>query len=214
VVCGCNNPPAPSALQLPEQGLSIKLEQRNSTTITRMPSELRIEIGDITRGQTLLTVWNGAEVVMRESIHENESFPFTWNNEKLAIECVQLDNELLGPDFGYFKLTGNQSSKTEASAQPNSAMSEKDKILRLIQVVEQSDITFIRNGDEHDAQEAAAHLRRKYDYAGSDIQTVDQFIENIASRSSSSNQPYQVKLKDGAIVNAEDWFRDRLKEIQ
>ena len=93
-------------------------------------------------------------------------------------------------------------------------MSEKEKILRLIEIVEKSDIAFIRNGDEHTAQEAADHLRRKYNYAENEIQTVDQFIVNIASKSSSSNQPYQVKLKDGTIVNAEDWFRERIKEIQ
>ncbi|MFM9985961.1 MAG: DUF5329 family protein [Flavobacteriales bacterium] len=213
-VIGCADEPKPSALQLPEQGLSIKLEQRNSTTITRIPSELRIEIGDITRGQTMLTVWNGAEVLMRESIHEKESYPFTWNNEKLRIECVQLDNELIGPDFGYFKLSGNQNSTLEPSPQSNSGISEKDKILQLIEIVEQSDIIFIRNGEEHNAQEAAAHLRRKYEYAGSDIQTAEQFITNIASRSSSTGEAYRVKLKDGSLVDAEAWFRERLRESQ
>ncbi len=222
-ILGCQNPPAPAitpeppeppALQLPAQGLSFKLEQRYTRSITDKPTELRIEIGDITRGQTMITVWNGSEILLQESISDNQSFPFTWYNQRLSIACVQLDNDLLGPDYGYFKLTGDTNSSKEASTTIAASMSEKEKILRLVEIVAKSDIIFIRNGEEHTAQEAADHLRRKYNYAENEIQTVDQFIVNIASKSSSSNQPYQVKLKDGTIVNAEDWFRERIKEIQ
>ncbi|MCP4442931.1 MAG: DUF5329 domain-containing protein [Aureispira sp.] len=39
------------------------------------------------------------------------------------------------------------------------------------------------------------------------IKTLDQFIENIASKSSISGKPYQVKLDDGTIVNTTDWYK-------
>ena len=209
LLAACENPPQNPSFQIPENGISIKLEQRNSSTITLVPSELRIEIGDITRGQTLLTVWSGAEVILRESIRENESFPFGWNGQKLSVECVQLDNELLGPDFGYFKIVSTDST----SAKEATGISEKDKIMTLIDLTSKSDIVFIRNGTEHTGAEAADHLRRKYKQSEDEIHTVEEFITALASRSSTTNEPYQVRLKDGTTMAAEAWFRERLAEI-
>lgn len=211
LIAGCDQPAKTSSLQIPAQGLNFKLEQRNSTTITHLPAELRVEIGDITRGQTLLTVWSGAQVLFRESMQENETGPFSWQNEKLTIECVQLDNELLGPDYGYFCLRSDEHPGT-TPASP-SALTEHEKIQKLIELTEKSQITFIRNGQDHSAQEAADHLRRKYDYAKDDIHTADQFIQEIASKSSSTGELYYVRMQDGTEVPAGDWFRERLKEV-
>ena len=212
LILGCGNSANQAALHIPDQGLSFKLEQRNSVTLAHLPSELRIEIGDITRGRTLLTVWSGREILYREAMQEKKAVPFVWNNEKLLIECVQLDNELIGPDFAYLRLTKNENNSVSPSQKLE--LSEEEKILRLIEITEKSQITFIRNGAEHTASEAAEHLRRKYEYAQEEIQTAQQFIVNIAGRSSTTNEVYLVKLPDGSPVRAEDWFRDRLREVE
>ncbi|HVP10886.1 MAG TPA: DUF5329 family protein [Phycisphaerae bacterium] len=85
--------------------------------------------------------------------------------------------------------------------------SDEDRIEQLLRFVEHSDVVFIRNGSEYDGAEAAAHLRDKLRAAGLQHPTVDQFIENIASRSSAVGQPYQVRLTDGRTVDAGPWLR-------
>src|SRR5687768_6763203 len=61
------------------------------------------------------------------------------------------------------------------STQPSQAapaMTEAQKIEALIASIEQlQGAVFIRNGTEHDAAKAAAHLRRKLDYAGKKVKT-------------------------------------------
>jgi len=76
----------------------------------------------------------------------------------------------------------------------------------LIQTVAASNVTFIRNGTEHSAAEAADHLRSKWKRARGKVKTLDQFIENIASKSSMSGRPYQVRTADGELINAADWY--------
>ena len=62
----------------------------------------------------------------------------------------------------------------------------------LLDYVSASGCIFIRNGTEHAAEDASDHLRMKYRrghrYAG----TAEGFIENLASQSSWSGQPYEV----------------------
>ena len=74
--------------------------------------------------------------------------------------------------------------------------------------------TFIRNGEPHPAKDAAAHLRRKRDYAGDKITKAEQFIDELASKSSQSGEPYKIKLKEGTEVPAGDYLRQKLAEIE
>jgi hypothetical protein len=90
---------------------------------------------------------------------------------------------------------------------------ERARIEALLEAVEGSDVTFVRNGTPHDAKEAASHLRRKWKYAGDRELTAEQFIENIGSKSSTSGRAYLVRLADGTEVKAGDWLRARLAGI-
>ena len=75
---------------------------------------------------------------------------------------------------------------------------ERERIDRLIRhVAAQRGIQFIRNGDNHDAAGAAAHLRAKLERAGDRVRGVEEFIDGVASRSWLSGQPYRVRLADG-----------------
>lgn len=73
--------------------------------------------------------------------------------------------------------------------------------------------TFIRNGSDHDATEAASHLRRKVNYVGDNLKTVEQFISEIASKSSWSGKAYQIKLSDGKLVTSEEFLKNQLKKL-
>lgn len=208
---GCGNSTNQLALQIPEQGLSFKIEQKNSVTLASVPTDLRVEIGKITRGQTLLTIWSQEEMVHREALQEKKSVPFVWNGEKLMIECVQLDNELTGPDFAHLRLT--KGVNNTASQPVKVQLTEKEKILRLIDITEKSQMHFIRNDVRYTSIETAELLRNNYSLAESEIRTAQEFIINIASKSSATGEIYYAELMDGSVLRAEDWYRDRLREV-
>jgi len=92
---------------------------------------------------------------------------------------------------------------------------ENNKIEFLISSVENlKDTKFIRNGSEYNGREAAKHLRMKLRRAGDRVQTADDFISLITSKSSVSGKPYLIRLPDGKTIKSEKYFRDKLKEYR
>jgi hypothetical protein len=71
---------------------------------------------------------------------------------------------------------------------------------------------FYRNGTWHEAAAAQAHLHDKYLMlvGRRPIHTTEDFIDKVASYSSFSGEPYQVRCKHGAAVRADQWLRDEL----
>jgi hypothetical protein len=76
-----------------------------------------------------------------------------------------------------------------------------------------TDITFVRNGSKYSAERAVSHLRSKLQRAGDQISTAEQFVDNIASKSSLSGKPYLVILADGTTVKAAEYFHGLLREV-
>lgn len=115
-------------------------------------------------------------------------------------------------------------SSISISAYAKDKMSlEERKIEMLLEVIEKSGATFIRNGENHSAVKAKSHLEFKYNKARnmfwffgpkSKISAVE-FIEKIASKSSTTGEIYKIKPKDAAeAVPTEQWMKERLKEIE
>lgn len=92
------------------------------------------------------------------------------------------------------------------SAEP----AKNEEIEFLITTVETSGGHFIRNGTEYDGHQAADHLRMKLNRAGSRVQTPEQFIEGIASKSSISGSLYEIRLADGRTVPSGTWLTEAL----
>ena len=94
-------------------------------------------------------------------------------------------------------------------------MMEREKIERLLAAVESAEgDVFIRNGGEHSAADAAEHLRTKWQAAGEQIKTAEEFIDKIGTKSSLSGEPYRVRLANGADVPASDYLREKLSDIE
>ena len=74
---------------------------------------------------------------------------------------------------------------------------EQAKIDWLLAEVGNSKAVFIRNGKEYDAWRAVSHLKSKLFLAGKRVQTVREFIVGVASRSSETGKPYEIRLADG-----------------
>jgi hypothetical protein len=92
--------------------------------------------------------------------------------------------------------------------------SEKEKIDYLLETLENSNLIFIRNGDEYSSKEARAHMQKKLEYAGNRITNVDQFITYLATKSSISGKPYYVKYPDGKKVESSIWMRELLNNLE
>lgn len=101
------------------------------------------------------------------------------------------------------------------AAEPvRSSAAESVRIEALIGSVEQAKgLVFIRNGSEHDAAAAAAHLRMKWKNAGSRVRTAEDFIKYCATGSSMSGKPYQIRFSDGRVINSADYFEAQLRRI-
>jgi hypothetical protein len=79
----------------------------------------------------------------------------------------------------------------------------------LLDHVAQSHLTFIRNGTEYSSQEAAEHMRHKYEYFKSRIKSLEDFIRHCASKSLVSGEPYLVLTTQGNIP-VEKWLGEAL----
>ena len=101
-------------------------------------------------------------------------------------------------------------------------LTESQKIDWLIDQVKDSELVFLRNGNTHSAANAAKHLKFKIKTAkkmfwffGPEKKfTVDDFINKIASKSSSTGKLYKIRLKNGLEVTTKNWLNKKLKELQ
>ena len=108
-----------------------------------------------------------------------------------------------------------EASPVEAPGGAPTALTESEKIERLLDLVAGMEgATFIRNGTEHTAKEAADHLRSKWKAAGSRIQTARDFVEQIATKSSMSGKPYEIRGADGTVVPAGEFFATQLAQLE
>jgi hypothetical protein len=212
---GCSSQAGPQSRSLSSSPISppltglpvtITVKQRTTTDIPGSQGRLRLTIDDITRGQVLtsLSAADGASVLAPVSLQPDATASFEFHGRRYELRLKELDNALIGDDFATFILS-----------QPAGPLTEEQKIEKLIGDIEKlQDATFIRNGTEHSAQEAAEHLRLKRRTAGDRIETARQFIDHLATSSSASGEPYQIKFRDGTRVPAGRYLLQRLEKLE
>jgi hypothetical protein len=196
------------SLQLPDLPVEMAVKQRSTTVVPGSDGSLRLTIDDITRGQVIASLIDaeGGSVLAATSLSRGNSAPFKFGKETYQLTLKELNNALVGEDFATFVVSSG--SKT-------AALSERAKIERLLSFIESAEgDVFIRNGVEYSAKDAADHLRTKWSAAGSQIATAEDFIDKIASKSSTSGEPYQVRMASGTTVSASDYLREKLAEIE
>jgi hypothetical protein len=191
-------------LIIPNGGFEFKLYQRSKIEIPSDSSNVYCHIGDITRGQTRLTLKFGSNVLIDQYINDGGLLNFQINSKSYQIECINLVNKLIGDDFGFFKVTGNRKSNINV-------IDETNQIEELLKRIEKSKIIFIRNGTQYSSKKAADHLRSKWEHSKGQIKTLNEFIKKIASKSSYSGKYYLVKLQNGTIISAEKWYELQMK---
>lgn len=92
--------------------------------------------------------------------------------------------------------------------------SEVARIERLIRhVAEQRNVAFVRNGTPYPPHDAARFLRAKFARMGEHVATAAQFIEQIASRSSTTGEPYLIRFADGRTLPLAQFLGDELRRM-
>jgi len=71
---------------------------------------------------------------------------------------------------------------------------------------------FIRNGKEYDAASAAKFLRGKWEAQDKEINTAAEFIEKVATKSSTTGKPYRIRLEDGKEEDCGPYLTGQLKK--
>lgn len=100
-----------------------------------------------------------------------------------------------------------------AAVSPAFASESLDQtIAYLINYVEKSNATFIRNDATHTPAEAAQHVRAKYQHFKNQIKTPEDFIRLSASKSLLTGKPYLVRTIDRKETPLENWLTAALKE--
>lgn len=84
----------------------------------------------------------------------------------------------------------------------------------LLDFVVNSSCSFIRNGQSYTPNEAAEHMKAKYDYFKKQIKTAEDFIRLAATKSLISGQPYLVKTKDGKEIESAVWLSKVLNDYR
>ena len=195
-------------IDLPGGMAVIRIAQRTSEVVPGSNGKVQVHIADITAGQAELTIYHkeGKVILGTTSMKEGDKTTFDVDGFGYVLSIPELKNRLVGDDYAVIEISRRDEAGGDIDPQ---AMIEL-----LLAEVESSGVTFIRNGKEHQPKQAASHLRRKWKYAGSKIETAEQFIDEAATRSSTTGKPYLIKLKDGSTIEAADWLYQRLKDIR
>jgi hypothetical protein len=104
---------------------------------------------------------------------------------------------------------------TPTAAQNGAQPTETQKIESLISHVESlKDTKFVRNGVAYDAKTAGQFLRGKWKAQESEIKTARDFISKAASKSSTTGQPYLIRLSDGRETKSGEYLTAELEKLE
>jgi hypothetical protein len=92
---------------------------------------------------------------------------------------------------------------------------EQKKIEALISGVEQmKDAGFVRNGKSYNSADAAEFLRLKWKSRLSEIHSAVDFIDKVASFSSTTGKPYRIRFGGGRDQLSAEYFRAQLSLLE
>jgi hypothetical protein len=193
----------PERLDLPGGAAELTIAQRRRGEVPGSGGFLEVQIGDITAGQVLLEMRTarGEPVIALRSVRGGENLHFSVGTEGYVLRVTKLINFLFSDDYAVLSVASR-------------GRFEQDRIEALLARLERAAVSFEREGESGSGAEAAAHLRRKLRAAAAGNLTVQDFIDRIGSRSSTTGKPYHVRAADGSRVEAREWLTAELEAIE
>jgi len=113
----------------------------------------------------------------------------------------------------FLLLVDSTSAFAADTPSPKAALSEQAKISALLDALETSDVTFIRNGTAMSGKDARKHLQGKLDELSGQVHTANDFITKVATQSRETGKPYMIREKDGKEVPSADWFKYKMARL-
>lgn len=96
----------------------------------------------------------------------------------------------------------------------NAPAAERQKIESLIkQVGDLKDAKFIRNGSTYEVSSAVRFLRGKWDANAAEVKSARDFIDKVASASSTSGKSYLIRFKDGHEIKSREFLLAELQKL-
>lgn len=92
-------------------------------------------------------------------------------------------------------------------------VNNESEIVHLLQYIESSQCTFVRNGSSHNSADARSHIEKKYGYVKSRVETTEDFIRYAATKSSLSGNKYEV-VCDGQRYATGNWLQQELQRFR
>ena len=96
------------------------------------------------------------------------------------------------------------------AALSHAGQSAEEEVQYLLGFVAESGCTFVRNGREHSAADAADHLALKYSRGRRYVNSAEDFIDRLASASSWSGKVYTVRCGEHTEPSS-DWLHRALE---
>ena len=97
------------------------------------------------------------------------------------------------------------------AALPPAERARIDRLIRYVQT--RKDVRFIRNSRDYSSEEAADFLRKKLDKMGEHVNSAREFIDQIASKSSTSGEAYAIRYANGRTEPAAKFLGDELRRM-
>ena len=93
------------------------------------------------------------------------------------------------------------------------ALTLSDEIDHLLIAIATSPCAFIRNGVTYGGEQAAGHVRDKYEYFRNKIHSAEDFIALAATKSELTGRPYLVQC-GATTIPAADWLKRELANLR
>jgi hypothetical protein len=90
----------------------------------------------------------------------------------------------------------------------------QSEIDHLLTYVKTTPCTYIRNGSEHSGTDAAAHIKKKYDYFKDKIRSAEDFIRLSATKSTMTGSKYYIQCPNSPKVESATWLLAELKHFR
>jgi hypothetical protein len=200
-----------SGLEIPTDP-QIKMTQRGSLILPGSEGDVKIYIDDITLGFTEMTVRlvDQDSILLQQRMTSGTQAYFRYlDNKYYRINLLAFENHTFHDDLAFVSIKEVEESVGKANVQPVEIKTNTpitpEEIRAVFKKIETSDLTFIRNGDTIPDTTLAKHLEAKFMIHKKDIQSREDFIEKIISKSFLTEETYQV-VENGDTLSLVDWI--------